>query len=195
MHKMISLLFTFVGGLSACACLASTTNQPSRRQSSTGDGGRAGGDLDHFVYPKWSILNFNGACSPGGCLLTFNLSSAATTSEPAIRAACDNINGDELYWQPCTTLAGVVSSSSSTWSKDDTGRDDSSIWALPLPSVDSLAVSVQHRFSNVSLTPTRYYNVTGNVTVDLEQVKLPVNLTVVGMRVSESWSWTDEKDG
>lgn len=126
----------------------------------------------------------------------FNLSSAATTSEPAIRAACDDINGDELSWQPCTTLAGVVSSPPpSSLSKDDTGRDDSSIWVLPLPSMDSFAVSIQHRFSNMSLTPTRYYNVTGNVTVDFELVKLPVNLTVIGTRVSESWSWADEKDG
>lgn len=179
MVKMIIiLLLPFLTCLSTC--LGASTHQPIRRQSDTG------GDLDHFVYPKWSVLDFNGACSPGGCILTFSLTSAATVSEPAVSAAC-HINGDDLYWQPCATLANGVSYMNSNDSDSDS---DSSVWALPLASLDSFSVSVQHRFSNASLTPIRYYNVTGNMTVDFEKVRLPVNLTVMGTRVSEVWSWT-----
>lgn len=213
-NKMTPLLFTFLACLlSACTCLASTSSSSnhhhppggSRRQSSSpgsGEGGAdvggGGGDLDHFAYPAWSVLNFDGACSPGGCLLSFNLSSAATASAPAIRAACDDVNGDVPDWQPCTTLAGIdflfSSSSSSSWRRSSSSdQDDSRIWARPLPALHSFAVSIQHRFSNASLTPTRYYNITGNMTIDYEKVKLPANLTVAGTRVSESWSWTISK--
>lgn len=168
--------------------LASSAHRFNPRQSDDGD-------LDHFVYPQWSILNFDGACSPGGCVLTFHLSSAATTSEPAISVACA-INGDEIRWQPCTTLAGIAAGGGGGGvgvlrkKRDEDEDTDSSIWAMPLSAVDEFAVSVQHRFSNTSLTPTKYYNVTGNMTVDFEVVTLPVNLTVMGTRVSEVWSWT-----
>lgn len=177
--------------LSSFACLsgclaASMGAQPDRRQSA-GAGG--GGDLDHFIYPTWSVLNLSSACSPAGCILTLHLSSAATASEPAISAACD-INGNEHNWQPCTTLAEITTDFINNNDDDDDDDEDSAIWALPLPAVDSFALSIQHRFSNASLTPTRYYNVTGNLTVDYELVKWPVNLTVLGTRVSEMWSWT-----
>lgn len=118
--------------------------------------------------------------------MTFNISSAATTSEPAVSASCD-INGDEMYWQACSTLAETDVEVEAISKRDDI---DSSVWALPLPAVDLFALSVQHRFSNASLTPTKYYNVSGNMTVDYEKVTLPANLTVMGTRVSESWTWT-----
>lgn len=139
------------------------------------DGGN--GDLGHFVYPAWSIINFDGGCSPGGCILSFNLSSNATASAPAAAASCE-INGDDLYWQSCTSLTGT-----------NLTADDSRVWAMPLPSTESFSLSIQHRFLNASLTPTRYFNITGNMTVDFETVNLPVNLTVMGTSVSEIWYW------
>lgn len=185
-YTMANMIVIPLLAVLAClsACLGASIHQPIRRQSSVG------GDLDHFVYPMWSVLNFDGACSPGGCLLTFNLTSAATTSEPAVRAAC-NINGDELHWQPCAALAATAAAAvSKRDSNSSDGSDGGSVWALPLASVDSFSVSVQHRFANATLTPVKHYNVTGNMTVDFETVSLPVNLTVMGTRVSEIWSWT-----
>lgn len=103
------------------------------------------------------------------------MSSAATASEPGIAASCD-INGDEIQWQKCSSTVGGTSAGEA-------------VWAMPLDSVDTFEVSIQHRFANASLTPTRIYNVTGNMTVDFEKVSLPANLTVVGTSVSEAWWW------
>ncbi|KAJ4390005.1 hypothetical protein N0V93_007478 [Gnomoniopsis smithogilvyi] len=103
------------------------------------------------------------------------MSSPATTSEPAIDATC-NINGDEIYWQQCS-------------SNNMDRLADEAVWAMPFNSVDTFEVSIQHRFANASLTPRRFYNVTGNMTVDFEKVSMPANLTIMGTSVSEVWWW------
>lgn len=126
------------------------------------------GYLSSFVFPNWAITNFDGSCSPGGCLLSFGLSSAATASEPAVVSARCSVNGDRPAWQACVPAS-------------------SGIWARPESSVDLFAVTIQHRFENTSLSPARFYNVTGNVTVDFEKQKMPLNTTVHGTEVSVMW--------
>lgn len=143
------------------------------------------GNLDSFVFPEWNITNFDTSCSPGGCILTFNISSTATASEPGIDASC-TINGDELSWQQCSaTPTGLL-------------RDET-VWAMPIDSVETVEAYVQHRFVNDSLPPTRHFNVTGEITVDFEVVSMPANFTVMGTSVSETWWWlkvrSTEDDG
>lgn len=137
------------------------------------------GNLDNFIYPEWAVTNFDGACSPGGCILSFNMSSPATASEPAISASC-NVDGDELYWQQCTSTPS---------GPPQEGDKEGAVWARSFRAVEEFKVSVQHRFANASLMPTRLYNVTGNLTVDFEEVSLPANFTVMGTSVSEAWWW------
>lgn len=107
----------------------------------------------------------------------FNMSSAETATEPGVSAGC-NVNGDSLTWQKCAALPG------------NTAEANGTVWALPLSSYDSFAVSVQHRFVNDSSSPFRYWNVTGNMSVNYEQTTLPVNTTVHALSVSETWSWS-----
>lgn len=133
-------------------------------------------DLSHFVFPQWSITNFDGGCSPGGCILDFNMSSAATPSGPAVAASC-RVNGDRADWQACDGLGNTSSSSSSA------------VWAVSVPALDSFTVSVQHRYAVASPNVTRFYNVTANLTVDFETVRLPLNATVRPTRVAETWWW------
>lgn len=138
------------------------------------------GNLDNFIYPEWAITNFDGGCSPGGCILTFNMSSPATASEPAITASC-NVDGDELDWQQCASTPSDPSQAED--------EEKGAVWARSFDATDKFKVSIQHRFANASLTPTRVYNVTGNLTVHFEEVPLPANFTVMGTSVSEAWWW------
>lgn len=103
------------------------------------------------------------------------MTSAETAMEPGVAADC-SVNGDRAEWQECTGLS--------------LGAANGSVWALPAgSSADSSGVSVQHRFVNESMVPARHYNVTGNMSVNLEQTALPANLTLYALSVTESWSW------
>lgn len=126
------------------------------------------GSLSSFVFPNWTVTNFDGSCSPGGCLLSFGLNSAATASESAVVSSRCSVNGDRSAWQACVP-------------------DSSGVWAKAEPSVDSFTVAIQHRFENASLSPTRFYTVTGNMTVDFEKETMPLNTTVQGTEVSVVW--------
>lgn len=132
------------------------------------------GDPGSFVFAQWAIVNFDAGCSPGGCILTFNMSSTTTASEPGTTASC-TVNGDELYWQQCDSSA--ISSGLGT---------DGRVWTMPRNAEGRFDVSIQHRFVNNSRTPARVYNVTGNLTVDFETVRLPANFTVMPASVSET---------
>lgn len=160
-----------------CCYFSTSLGLPFKHARQTSDPG----NLDNFVFPEWAITNFDGDCSPGGCILTFNMSSPETASEPAITASC-NINGDELDWQQC------ASTPSDPEAADDE-EEEGAVWARPFDAVDMFVVSIQHRFANASLAPTRFYNVTGNLTVDFEQVDLPADFTVMGTWVDEAWYW------
>ncbi|ROW02185.1 hypothetical protein VSDG_02527 [Cytospora chrysosperma] len=188
-----SLFLTFISLV--CACLGAE----GPRQD---DGG-----IGQFIFPVWPITNFNGGCSPGGCIrlsdaalsmtlpsgwpeaylsqthmlsrnviVSFDMSNTETATEPGVSAGCD-VNGDSPTWQECTALPG------------NTGEANGTVWAMPLSAPSSFAVSVQHRFVNDSVTPFRYWNVTGNMSVNFEQTTLPVNLTLHALSVTETWSW------
>lgn len=161
--------------LIVCCYFSISLGLPSKHARQASDPG----NLDNFIYPEWAITNFDGACSPGGCILTFNMSSPATASEPAITASC-NVDGDELYWQQCTSTPS---------DPPQADEEEGTVWARSYQATDKFKVSIQHRFANASLTPTRVYNVTGNLTVDFEEVDLPANFTVMGTSVSEAWWW------
>lgn len=105
------------------------------------------------------------------------MSSAETATEPGVSASCD-INGDIPDWQECAALPGNIEEVNGT------------VWALSLVAPGIFSVSLQHRFVNYSISPFRFWNVTGNMSVDYEQTTLPVNLTVHALSVSETWSWS-----
>lgn len=139
------------------------------------------GSLDDFVFPEWQITNFDAGSSPGGCTLAFHISSAATASAPSITASCDVNGDDERQRQKCRSIkiGGFLAGEA--------------VWAMPsLTSVDTFEVSIQHRFfydAKAGLTPARFYNSTGNMTVDFQDVSMPTDLTVMGTTVSEAWWW------
>lgn len=108
--------------------------------------------------------------------MSFDMSNTETATEPGVSAGCD-VNGDSPTWQECTALPG------------NTEEANGTVWAMPLSAPSSFAVSVQHRFVNDSVTPFRYWNVTGNMSVNFEQTTLPVNLTLHALSVTETWSW------
>lgn len=165
-----------------CCYFSTSLGLPSKHTRQTSDPG----NLDNFVFPEWDITNFDGDCSPGGCILTFNMSSPATASEPAITASCD-INGDELDWQQCISTPSKSQAAAAASESDE--EEEGAVWARPFDATDMFVVSIQHRYANASLTPTRWYNVTGNLTVDFEKMDLPANFTVMGTWVDEAWWW------
>lgn len=104
------------------------------------------------------------------------MTAAGTAMEPGVAAEC-NIIGTVKDWQECEALPG------------NTAKDNGSVWAKPLPSVETFDVSVEHRFFNDSVVPSRNYNVSGNMSVDYQHTRLPVNLTLYALSVTETWSW------
>lgn len=52
----LSLFLTFTSFL--CACVGAPRERPRQDDGSVGQ----------FIFPVWPITNFNGRCSPGGCL-------------------------------------------------------------------------------------------------------------------------------
>ncbi|KUI53869.1 hypothetical protein VP1G_01231 [Cytospora mali] len=158
------LLFTFVTFLSASL----GAHQERPRQDDSGIG-----PFGPFI---WSVLNFNGGCMSDGCMMEFNMINGETDTEPGVTAQC-KVNGDDLFWQKCSELP------------DNTEMANGSVWALPSISDDDYIITIQHRFVNYSLTPYRHWNITGNISMDFENTRLPENLTVKALSVSESWSW------
>lgn len=172
--------------LATCLVLCAGLATPLRRHQLEDPSG-----LDNFAFPAWTITNFDGGCSPGGCIVTFNISSPATASgPPAVGAGC-KVNGDRQEWQACAPLPDTSSSDDIpfTITSDGDRVTNSTVWAMPEPAVDAFVVSLQHRYASTGLNVTRLYNVTGNVTVDFETVRMPVNTTVRAATVTEAWWW------
>lgn len=70
-------------------------------------------------------------------------------------------------------------------------KSDPTVWALPEQGEETVLrrVALQHRFTNATLTPTREFNVTGHVTINVATGTGPVNFTVGGNSVQEKWWW------
>lgn len=107
------------------------------------------------------------------------MSNAETATEPGVSAQCD-VDWSRPSWQECTALPGNAE------------ERNGSVWALPLPTVGYYGISVQHRFVDDSLSPFRFYNVTGNLSVNLDDTTLPANLSVHALSVTETWSWSSK---
>jgi hypothetical protein len=120
--------------------------------------------------PTWSVTNFNGGCSPGGCILTLNVSytpPSASTDEPAFAGYC-LVNGDEAFFQPCTVQDG--------------GGRTTGLLAQSLPGSGVFSVEIVHEFTT---TTSHSVNVTGTATVDFETTPLPAIVTVGNLTETE----------
>lgn len=165
-----------------CAALAKPLWQRQRQDNGPGD-------LSNFDFPEWTITNFDGGCSPGGCMTMFEMSSPATNTGPGISARCQ-INGDNPDWQAC------VPTFASNGSEAGKATDNNGVFAMPYDITDAFTVSIQHRYlSNITSYPRRFFNVTGNITVAYEGEKLPMNTTMRGTAVTEVWWWMTARSG
>lgn len=165
-----------------CAALAKSFWQRERQTNGPGD-------LSNFEFPEWTVTNFDGGCSPGGCLTFFEMSSPATHTGPGISARCE-VRGDRPGWQACTPFFASNGS--------DAGRatDNNGVFAMPYDITEAFTVSVQHRYlSNITSYPRRFFNVTGNITVVYEGARLPLNTTMRGTSVTEVWWWMTPRSG
>jgi hypothetical protein len=123
----LSHVFLHLTGFLASAIALPSTTLP--RQSTPSFG------------PTWNVTNFDGGCSPGGCILTLNISyvpPSTSTLEPPFSGYC-LVNGDDDFFQPCTVQTG-----------------EGSLLAKSLPGTEVFSVEIIHEYV---VAATHWFNV------------------------------------
>ncbi|KAI0181138.1 hypothetical protein GGR52DRAFT_20628 [Hypoxylon sp. FL1284] len=116
------------------------------------------------VLGNWHMLNFQEACSPGGCVATFNISAPTGYVEgaPAFNVSCHPIY-IQRGWMDCDNLASAANGSmvQSMW----TGATDR----------DDIKISVSHLW----LEGSAMWNTSGNIEFapGITSFNIPVTLS------------------